>query len=181
MTTPPGRPPGPKLTALLRPYRPFVAAIACFTIAANGLNLVVPKLIARAIDAFASNRLVLRPLAIEFIAVAAGIFVFAYLQNIAQTFAAERVARDLREQLVKTLAKQDLAYIERVTTAKLLTNLTSDIDGVKLFVSQVVGSLISSVVLIIGASALLLAPMISTRSEERRVGKECRSRWSPYH
>ena len=33
-----------------------------------------------------------------------------------------------------------------------------------------------------------LPPMISrkkvayfTRSEERRVGKECRSRWSPYH
>ena len=23
--------------------------------------------------------------------------------------------------------------------------------------------------------------MGSTRSEERRVGKECRSRWSPYH
>ena len=22
---------------------------------------------------------------------------------------------------------------------------------------------------------------INTRSEERRVGKECRSRWSPYH
>ena len=22
---------------------------------------------------------------------------------------------------------------------------------------------------------------ISSRSEERRVGKECRSRWSPYH
>ena len=22
---------------------------------------------------------------------------------------------------------------------------------------------------------------VSTRSEERRVGKECRSRWSPYH
>ena len=23
--------------------------------------------------------------------------------------------------------------------------------------------------------------LISKRSEERRVGKECRSRWSPYH
>ena len=23
--------------------------------------------------------------------------------------------------------------------------------------------------------------LISVRSEERRVGKECRSRWSPYH
>ena len=27
--------------------------------------------------------------------------------------------------------------------------------------------------------AVLLTPL--TRSEERRVGKECRSRWSPYH
>ena len=27
-----------------------------------------------------------------------------------------------------------------------------------------------------------LEPIIhTTRSEERRVGKECRSRWSPYH
>ena len=25
------------------------------------------------------------------------------------------------------------------------------------------------------------APVVATRSEERRVGKECRSRWSPYH
>src|SRR2546422_10441989 len=25
------------------------------------------------------------------------------------------------------------------------------------------------------------APGIALRSEERRVGKECRSRWSPYH
>ena len=24
-------------------------------------------------------------------------------------------------------------------------------------------------------------PVIGERSEERRVGKECRSRWSPYH
>src|ERR1043166_2305722 len=26
-----------------------------------------------------------------------------------------------------------------------------------------------------------LTPLIPLRSEERRVGKECRSRWSPYH
>ena len=24
-------------------------------------------------------------------------------------------------------------------------------------------------------------PVLDDRSEERRVGKECRSRWSPYH
>ena len=26
-----------------------------------------------------------------------------------------------------------------------------------------------------------LSPALVARSEERRVGKECRSRWSPYH
>ena len=28
---------------------------------------------------------------------------------------------------------------------------------------------------------LTVQPMQRVRSEERRVGKECRSRWSPYH
>ena len=31
------------------------------------------------------------------------------------------------------------------------------------------------------ALALALGALLTTRSEERRVGKECRSRWSPYH
>src|SRR5258708_37711837 len=32
-----------------------------------------------------------------------------------------------------------------------------------------------------GISGLLAVLIESWRSEERRVGKECRSRWSPYH
>src|SRR2546426_7465454 len=32
-----------------------------------------------------------------------------------------------------------------------------------------------------GSRALTAAPSWVFRSEERRVGKECRSRWSPYH
>ena len=35
------------------------------------------------------------------------------------------------------------------------------------------------VTLIVSACAVLM--FYDTRSEERRVGKECRSRWSPYH
>ena len=33
----------------------------------------------------------------------------------------------------------------------------------------------------ISANDLSAAGAINFRSEERRVGKECRSRWSPYH
>ena len=32
-----------------------------------------------------------------------------------------------------------------------------------------------------GVGVRIFLPMIAERSEERRVGKECRSRWSPYH
>src|SRR3989449_9362683 len=32
-----------------------------------------------------------------------------------------------------------------------------------------------------GANVWTTGPMLRVRSEERRVGKECRSRWSPYH
>ena len=34
---------------------------------------------------------------------------------------------------------------------------------------------------LIAATAQYLMSVLSERSEERRVGKECRSRWSPYH
>ncbi|HEV2985596.1 MAG TPA: ABC transporter ATP-binding protein [Vicinamibacterales bacterium] len=153
----PARPAGPKVTGLLKPYAPLILTIVALTIAANALNLLVPKIMARTIDTFATSQLVLGSLVGEFLAVAVGIFFFTYLQSVAQTYASERVARDLRTKVVAKLATQDLAYIQRVGTATLLTNLTADVDAVKLFVSQAVGSLVSSVFLIIGASALLLS------------------------
>jgi len=148
---------GPSLFPLLAPYRGLVAAIVGLTIAANGLNLAVPRLIARGVDAYASGQLVAATLITELVAASVAIFVLTWLQNAAQTVAAERVARDLRTRVVAKLAAQDVAYIQKTTTATLLTNLTSDVDAVKLFVSQVVGSMVASGVLILGASALLLS------------------------
>src|SRR3954464_1499340 len=155
--TKPTRPKGPNLLALLQPYRPLVVLLAVLTIVGNALNLAVPKIVARAIDAYTQGQLVLRPVVIELSAVAFGIFVFLYLQNLAQTLASERVARDLRTKLVDKISRQDHAFIQQVTPATLLTNLTSDIDAVKMFISQAVASLIASVFLIIGASILLLS------------------------
>src|SRR2546430_14162625 len=33
----------------------------------------------------------------------------------------------------------------------------------------------------LNGARLLIEKLVPLRSEERRVGKECRSRWSPYH
>jgi ATP-binding cassette subfamily B protein len=118
---------------------------------------VVPRIISHAIDTYEQRQLVLGTMAVELSLVALGIFVFSYLQSVAQTLASERVARDLRTRFVAKISTQDNAYIQQITPATLLTNLTSDVDAVKMFVSQAVASLISSVFLIIGASALLLS------------------------
>jgi ATP-binding cassette subfamily B protein len=151
------RPQGPNLLALLKPYTRLISILATLTILGNALNLVVPKIISRAIDAYAQRQFVLETVALELFVVALGIFGFSYLQSVAQTIASERVARDLRTRLVAKISTQDHAFVQQVTPAALLTNLTADVDAVKLFVSQAVASIISSVFLIIGASILLLS------------------------
>jgi ATP-binding cassette subfamily B protein len=73
-----------------------------------------------------------------------------------QVFTSEKVAKDLRIKLIKKISLQDYNYIQQVSSAKLLTNLTSDVDSIKTFVSQAISSIISSIFLIIGASTLLI-------------------------
>src|SRR5262249_53550433 len=139
------------LMELLKPYRPLVLLLGLLTILGNALNLIVPKILSRAIDASVAGRLALGPVAVALAVVGGGILILLYFQSVSQTVAAERVARDLRARLVDKIARQDHAYIQGITPATLLTNLTSDVDAVKLFVSQAVATLISSVFLIIGA------------------------------
>ncbi len=151
-----GPPPGAGLFLLLKPYRLQIATLVFLTIAGNALNLVVPKLISHAIDAYTQRTFVLSTTVLQFFVVAFFVFALTYLQSIAQTYASERVAKDLRIRLAGKIAQQSYSSVEKLTPAKLLTNLTSDVDGVKLFVSQAVASIISSLFLIVGASVLLL-------------------------
>jgi len=144
------------LFGLLGPYKWLIFFLVVLTVLANGLNLVVPKIMADSIDTFTKGNFVLENMIVEFSVISVLIFIFTYLQNIVQIYAAERVARDMRTKLAGKISMQDYAFIDRSTPAKLLTNLTSDVDAVKTFVSQAIASIISSVFLIIGASALLL-------------------------
>ena len=145
-----------KLLSLLVPYWLWIGLLIVLTIAGNALNLVGPQFIAHAIDSFGRPGFSLPTLILQFVALAAGIFVFTYVQAIVQTLASERVARDLRQRLVGRISQQDFAYIQTVSPARLLTNLTSDVDAIKNFVSQAIASIVSSLFLIVGASVLLL-------------------------
>lgn len=151
------KPTGPSVFTVIGPYRRYIALLLALAVVSNGLNLIVPRLVAHAIDAAATGSFVLHTFILLFLAVVIGVFVVSYGQTIAQTYVAERVAKDLREKLITKISAQNAAYIQTTTSSKLLTHLTSDVDAIKTFASQAIVSIVSSIVLIIGASILLLS------------------------
>lgn len=146
----------PNIFKILKPYSGMITALLFFALLSNGLNLAIPKIIQFGIDDFSKGTFSMQKIISWFSIAVLLIFIFTYTQSILQTFASEKVARDMRKKLASKISQQNFAYIQDTTPGKLLTNLTSDVDAIKVFVSQAIVTIVSSLVLIIGASVLLL-------------------------
>jgi len=142
---------------LVKTYIPLIIFLIIFTISSNGLNLFIPNIISSAIDSYNSVNFNILNVVIKFSLVSAGIFILGYIQSIFQTYISEKVAKDLRSKIINKISKKEYSYIQDVTSSKLLTNLTADVDSVKVFISQAVSSMISSVFLIFGVSIILFS------------------------
>ncbi len=146
----------PSVFGLLKNYRPMILGLVVLSLLSNGLGLMIPQFIQQGIDDYSKNQLVLEALIWPFLIVVGCVFVLTALQSVLQTLASEKVARDLRQQLAAKISHQDYPTLQQLTPAKLLTYLTSDIEAIKTFVSQAIVALSSSLLLVIGASGLLL-------------------------
>jgi ATP-binding cassette subfamily B protein len=145
----------PNIFGLLKPYSGMVFFLVVFALLSNGVNLLIPRLIAHAIDDYSSGSYIFKTVLIEFSFAALAIFILTYAQSLIQTYASEKVAKNMRTQLSDKISRQSYSYIIRANPSKLLTNLTSDIDSIKMFVSQAVVTIVSSLFMIIGTSVLL--------------------------
>lgn len=144
------------LFSVLGPYSGIVTVLIIMALAGSAINLLIPKIIARAIDAFSSNSFNAGKIIAEFVIAASGIFIFTFLQGVLQTITGEKVSKDLRNKLADKISLQSYSFILKSNPSKLLTNLTSDMDSVKMFVSQAFVNIISSLFVIIGVSVLLI-------------------------
>lgn len=145
------------LFALLKPYAKMNGMMLAFALLSNVINLILPKIISKTIDGLSKGEIDFKLIAILFLGASFLISVFTLLQNVVQTYTAEKVAQDTRSTLSDKILRQSFAYIQQANPSKLLTNLTSDIDSVKQFVSQAVVSIISSIFVIIGVIILLFS------------------------
>ncbi|HTN37923.1 MAG TPA: ABC transporter ATP-binding protein [Arachidicoccus sp.] len=146
----------PNIFKVLQPYKGLLAGLLIFALLSNALNLFIPKIIQTGIDSYTNHQYNFSSILWLFLGAAVLIFIFTYLQSIIQTYASEKVARDLRKQLSDKISRQTYARVQEADPNKILTNLTSDVDAVKTFVSQAIVSIVSSIVLIVGAAILLL-------------------------
>ncbi|SEP43230.1 ABC transporter ATP-binding protein [Mucilaginibacter sp. OK283] len=153
-TKPNQKPPG--VFSLLKPYMGWVTLLLIFSVAATAINLWLPKIIANGIDAYTHHQFVVNDVIKKFSLAAILVFVFSAIQGVIQTYSSELVAKDLREKLADKISRQSHAFIEQANPSKLLTNLTADIDSIKLFVSQALVSIVTSLFTIIGCSVMLL-------------------------
>ena len=71
-----------------------------------------------------------------------------------------RLAQDMKREVIAIIGRLKDPRLEGGLLTVTRLDVTPDLDVAKVYVS-VMGR--------------------ADRSEERRVGKECRSRWSPYH
>lgn len=146
----------PGIFSLLGNYKGLVFMLILFALLSNGINLLLPKIIASGIDSYTNKMFNLQSILLQFSLAIVLVFIFTYLQSIVQTYASERVARDLRTKLSDQISRQSHAYVIQANPSKLLTNLTADADSIKMFVSQAIVSICSSIFLIVGASIFLL-------------------------
>src|SRR3712207_7636089 len=89
-------------------------------------------------------------------------------------FQAEDGIRDIGVTGVQTCALPIYGSFERVATMSFYGHLEA--GDRERFLAE--ARRVAPELLVVDAA---LRPDVEPRSEERRVGKECRSRWSPYH
>jgi len=148
--------PKPSIFGLLKPYTGMVIILIIMALLGSGINMLIPKIIAHGIDSFSANKFDLGSVIFQFLLAASLIFLFTFFQNILQTYTSERVGKDLRTRLSDKISRQSYAFVLKSNPSKLLTNLTSDIDSIKMFVSMAFVTIISSVFVIVGTAILLI-------------------------
>ena len=134
-----GAPKGKKsgsIFSVLGSYSGRVVVLVVMALAGSASNMVIPKIIAHGIDSFSQNHFNFGSVILQFLLASSAIFLFTFLQNLFQTYTSEKVALDLRSSISEKISRQSYSFVLKSNPSKLLTNLTSDVDSVKMFVSH---------------------------------------------
>ena len=175
---------------------PMTYLIILLSIVANYILWVIPTRVTQAIiDAMADHSLTGQSLAL-FIGVILVVSVAQYTSEylwMSRLFSQSAFyIKEVKLNLYQKIISMRIQFFEKFRSGDMMTRFTSDVKVIEEFMGYGIMSFMLSagtyfiiipIMLSISWKVTLLSiiPSSLCRSEERRVGKECRSRWSPYH
>lgn len=147
----------PSLLSFLKNYKLLVATVVTLSLVVNGLGLLLPQITSKAIDALQDQTYNREDYLLLFGGLSTIILILGLIQSVIGNITAEKIAQELRRQVIEKISRQSFTYINNVSTSKLLTNLTADTDAVKQFINQGLVIAFAAVVQLIGSIILLLS------------------------
>lgn len=145
------------LITFIKRYKVALAILFLFSLLSNSTTLLIPKLIASTIDSFTSGTFRVEELLPIFLVAVVGVFIFTVIQTLLGVYISEKIAKDLRDMLVLKISKLSYSSVAKITSDKLLTNLTSDVEAIKRFISEGLVYVFSAIVLLVGSIFAVLA------------------------
>lgn len=133
-----------------------VALVLAMSLAVNILTLDLPKVAADAINRIFQGNTDLTEFQQIYLGFIFAIFAITVLQNVFVNVLTETFSASLRQRVIRKVSRLSFNTVSSITSAKLLTNITSDVDAVKQLFSQGIVMIFSSLVLIVGASISML-------------------------
>ena len=112
-----------------------------------------------------------------------GIAVLVNIQGLAswllQTYTGEKLVWDFRARLLNHVQRLPLVFHDHYGATDSVYRIQHDAPSIQYVTIQGMVPLLTALFTLAGM--IIVTAKMDMRSEERRVGKECRSRWSPYH
>lgn len=141
-----------------RAYLNWLVPLLLVTLGATLIGLALPKLIAKHIDLFqATGTYNIQVIIIELLGVTISVLLLTLAQSFLSTYVSEKIALDLRQKLAKKISQQSFNYISTTTVPRVLTIVTSDVDGVKNLISQGIVAVFAAVLILVGSIVALLS------------------------
>lgn len=150
----------PKISfAFLKPYIGWTIFLVICIFVSNGANLLIPRILGTSIDNFSKNGIDNAFISDIWLlsGIAGGVLLLTLFQIMVSVYIAERVAKDLRNSLVKKIMSQPISFVNERESSDLFTNITSDVEQVKDIISQGVASIFSAFIILIGSVILLFS------------------------
>jgi ATP-binding cassette subfamily B protein len=143
----------------LKPYMGWTIVLTIFIFLSNGANLLIPRILGSSIDNFSKNGANYNITGDIWLlgGIALGVLILTLLQTIISVYVSERVAKDLRADLIQKILSQPISFVNKREVSDLFTNITSDTEQVKDIISQGFASIFSAIIILIGSIILLFS------------------------